>query len=251
MVSRALRCEDLSFALKTRRPQDPQTFLPMSTKVRGYKSETVTVWYNVTRCIHAKECVHGLPQVFDPDRRPWIDPEQAQAGAIAEVIMRCPTGALHATRHDADWTEPTPSANTITVAPDGPLYVRGDLVVEGPDGAIELRDTRIALCRCGASQHKPFCDGSHVEAGFEDDGMLDEVQVKPAKDGADGRLHVQPTVNGPLLLQGPFTMSAPESEPVTGGQAAFCRCGASGNKPFCDGSHRDAGFTSAGGLEGA
>ena len=50
----------------------------------------------------------------------------------------------------------------------GPLWVRGGVQVLGADGsAYEIRN-RVALCRCGASGNKPFCDGSHVSSGFSD-----------------------------------------------------------------------------------
>ncbi|MDX1644676.1 MAG: (4Fe-4S)-binding protein, partial [Thermoanaerobaculia bacterium] len=62
-------------------------------KIRRYETDDLTVLYDVERCIHAEECVHGLPQVFDPDRRPWIEPGEAPAEDVARVIRRCPTGA--------------------------------------------------------------------------------------------------------------------------------------------------------------
>ena len=55
----------------------------------------------------------------------------------------------------------------MTPYPDGPLLVRGDVDIVGPDGTVLPRRRRtIALCRCGMSALKPFCDGSHKAAGF-------------------------------------------------------------------------------------
>lgn len=138
----------------------------MDEKIRAYEGDDVIVRYSVRRCIHAEECVHGLPGVFDPQQRPWIDPDGAPADAVAAVILRCPTGALHYERKDGGAEEPIPEENTIRVAPDGPLYVRGDLEITTPDGTVLLRETRAALCRCGASKIKPFCDNSHEDIGF-------------------------------------------------------------------------------------
>jgi CDGSH-type Zn-finger protein len=56
--------------------------------------------------------------------------------------------------------------------PNGPLYVRGSIEVRDADGSIFRRDTRLALCRCGQSRNKPFCDNSHRQAGFRDAGRL-------------------------------------------------------------------------------
>ena len=62
---------------------------------RAYATPEVTVFYDRGRCRHYAECVRGLPQVFDPTRRPWIRADLADAQAVAEVVRPCPTGALH------------------------------------------------------------------------------------------------------------------------------------------------------------
>ena len=141
----------------------------MKPKILHYSGEKVAVSYDVRRCIHAAECVHGLPEVFDPGRKPWIDPDRADAEQLLQVIMRCPTGALHLERSDGDQAEPKPEQNTAIVERNGPVYLRGDLELVTLEGEVLLKDTRIALCRCGASENKPFCDGSHVRVGFEGD----------------------------------------------------------------------------------
>lgn len=59
---------------------------------------------------------------------------------------------------------------TITACPNGPLLVRGDIALVDADGApIPRRRRTIALCRCGLSSIKPFCDGSHKTSGFRTD----------------------------------------------------------------------------------
>jgi len=59
---------------------------------------------------------------------------------------------------------------TITSYPDGPLVVRGDVDLVTADGeTIERKRRTIALCRCGLSTIKPFCDGTHRAAGFQAD----------------------------------------------------------------------------------
>jgi uncharacterized Fe-S cluster protein YjdI len=138
----------------------------MSSKIREYTGEGIVVSYDVQRCIHAAECVRTLPQVFDPNRRPWINPQDASADDVAAAVQRCPTGALHFTRTDGGAPEPVPTENTITLEPNGPLYIRGNIELTDAQGTIVLHDTRVALCRCGASEIKPFCDGSHERVGF-------------------------------------------------------------------------------------
>jgi CDGSH-type Zn-finger protein/uncharacterized Fe-S cluster protein YjdI len=212
----------------------------MANPAKAYEGEDITVTYSARRCIHAAECVHGLGAVFGPERRPWIAPDAAPADQLAEVILRCPSGALHFRRKDGGAEEAIPAANTVTVGPDGPLYLRGNLDVEMPDGATHP-DTRAALCRCGASANKPFCDNSHLTVEFKNDAVFQKVVVKSAEDGADGPLTVTPSRNGPYLLQGPFELIGAEAS-VRGIRATLCRCGGSANKPFCDGTHNKIGF---------
>ncbi len=219
----------------------------MSNKLSVYPGVKISVQYDAKRCIHAAECVRGLPGVFDSNRKPWINPNEADADAVAEAVMRCPTGALHFLHHDDGPAETAPAINSISVHPDGPLLVRGRLEILGADGGVVLEDTRVALCRCGASRNKPFCDGSHTQAGFQEAGLLGANVVKTvAADAQDTVLRITPSANGPLALQGPAEIAS------TGGQTAYsgnrmylCRCGASDNKPFCDGAHARTDFNSS------
>jgi uncharacterized Fe-S cluster protein YjdI/CDGSH-type Zn-finger protein len=140
----------------------------MSENVRHYADDAIDITYDGRRCIHAAECVNGLPAVFDTARRPWILPGGASADAIAAVITKCPSGALHFTRLDGGAAETTPDHTTIVTTPGGPLYVRGRVQLRSAHGSATLEDTRLALCRCGQSDNKPFCDNSHRDVGFED-----------------------------------------------------------------------------------
>ncbi len=59
-----------------------------------------------------------------------------------------------------------PTGVTITLRPNGPMLVQGDVTVIGTDGSEIDRGGRVAFCRCGASATKPFCDRSHMANGF-------------------------------------------------------------------------------------
>jgi uncharacterized Fe-S cluster protein YjdI/CDGSH-type Zn-finger protein len=141
--------------------------MKLKDNLRHYANEAIDITYDARRCIHASECVRGLPEVFDTNRRPWILPSGAGADAIAAVIERCPSGALHYTRRDGGAAESPPEQTTITPVPGGPLYVRGLIELRSPDGGQIVEDTRAALCRCGQSENKPFCDNSHIGTGFD------------------------------------------------------------------------------------
>ena len=143
-----------------------------SDKIRHYADEQIDISYDVRRCIHAAECIRGLPAVFDKTRRPWIMPSGASADEIAKVIAQCPSGALHFKRRDGGPRETPAAPTTIEPTPGGPLYVRGFVQLRSADGGSVVEDIRMALCRCGQSQNKPFCDNSHFDAGFDDPGAV-------------------------------------------------------------------------------
>lgn len=230
----------------------------MSRRVRRYESDEMLVEYDVRRCIHSAECVRRLSRVFDPDRVPWIDPSAADADAIAHVVQRCPTGALHYRRTDGGAAEEPDAENVARIGADGPVYVRGRIRIELPGGDV-MEETRVAFCRCGASRDKPFCDGSHEELPFRDPGairggrLVPREEIESAASGAAGAegSPVEPepepvtfrcAENGPLLVAGPLRVEGTDGSVSAGHKGALCRCGHSATKPFCDGSHRDAGF---------
>jgi CDGSH-type Zn-finger protein/uncharacterized Fe-S cluster protein YjdI len=230
----------------------PLLFLPAyrmttrltSQKLRRYDGEDITISYDVKRCIHAEECVRGLPRVFDPGRRVWVNATQANAGEIAKTVQRCPTGALHFRRTDGGMEEAIPRCNEVRITPDGPLYFRGELEIHTPTGM--LKETRAALCRCGASRNKPFCDNSHEGIAFR---SSDESGMTATARGTEGGLlRVMPATNGPSIVEGSLTLVSNDGRTRTacGPRVAFCRCGHSRNKPFCDRSHVKAGFRAAG-----
>ena len=131
-----------------------------------YKSDKIEVSYFPKLCIHAKECVKGLPKVFDPDKKPWIEPEKGDPEKLAEVIERCPTGALKYRRLDSDKGEQYSANPTVKIVKNGPLYLKGDIQLFDDENNLITNDGRIALCRCGASKNKPFCDNTHMEIKF-------------------------------------------------------------------------------------
>ena len=66
---------------------------------KAYRSEKITVSFDLQRCIHARECVRGLPEVFDTEKRPWIQPDNTEPDTITTVVLRCPSGALQFLSH--------------------------------------------------------------------------------------------------------------------------------------------------------
>lgn len=211
----------------------------MSSKARRYRGEQIDVTYDLKRCIHAAECVRGLPAVFNTAERPWIQPAKGTPEAVAEVVMRCPTGALQIEQKEGGSPEPIPQENRIVLTPDGPLYLRGDLTLEVDEARVH--ETRVALCRCGQSANKPFCDNTHRKVGFTHDGQMEAAP--PTEQPLSGPLTITPTPRGPLRLSGNFEVVGADGRCLyRGTKAALCRCGGSANKPFCDGSHKGNHF---------
>jgi uncharacterized Fe-S cluster protein YjdI len=124
---------------------------------RAYAGPEVTVFYDRGRCRHYARMRPWPAAGVRPNRRPWIRADLADPNAIAEVVRRCPTGALHYRLWAGDPEEPA-RPTTITRDPAGPLLVRGDLHLDTPDGARD--ETRAALCGCGQTSTQPFCDGA-------------------------------------------------------------------------------------------
>ncbi len=133
--------------------------------------------------------------------------------------------------------------NRIKVRENGPLLCTGDIRVVDAEGEALYSGNDVVLCRCGASANKPFCDGSHRESGFE----ADDVELGIDSGGLendDGPLTITVRNNAMLIAKGPMEItSADNSVAAVRSKAALCRCGASANKPLCDGSHKTCGFS--------
>ncbi|MGD8999479.1 MAG: CDGSH iron-sulfur domain-containing protein [Granulosicoccaceae bacterium] len=134
--------------------------------------------------------------------------------------------------------------NSIMVRPDGPLICHSDtaVIIRDADGNIIRQDREIALCRCGASGNKPFCDGSHKAAGFQGEQEFTDDRAEDIT-GQEGDLVITVKQNAMLSINGPVTIFSRSGDSVTTRtRGALCRCGQSNKKPFCDVSHKQTGF---------
>jgi len=203
------------------------------------------------------------------------------------------------------------AAPKITCAPSGPYLLADGSGVRRASGKTWPAAPSVALCRCGGSSNKPFCDGTHGKNGFRDDNTADPAKnrrnayagkritifdnraicahaafctdelksvfrhhdtpwidpdgaevdrviatIRKCPSGAlsyaiDG-VKAEPPRRAPMVTvtdHGPYAVTGSiELVGVKLGAGAspehytLCRCGASKNKPFCDGSHWDVGF---------
>jgi CDGSH-type Zn-finger protein/uncharacterized Fe-S cluster protein YjdI len=216
---------------------------PPSSVVDGVEiveGGALTLKFEAKRCIHARHCVLGQPGVFHANvQGPWLDPDATHVEGLVTVAHMCPSGAIRYARKDGGPDEAPPPVNLAQIRENGPLGLRAELVLDGqPAGC------RATLCRCGASQNKPFCDGSHAAAGFVASG---EPATRPSEPLAvrNGPLDIRPQRNGPLVVSGNLEICAGTGRTVDRVTSArLCRCGGSQNKPFCDGTHARIDFQS-------
>jgi len=129
------------------------------------KGDTTVIW-KPDLCYHSKNCVKNLPEVFNPNRKPWIDTENASEEALKNAIGKCPSGAL-SFRVKGEEQKSDTMSTTIEPMKNGPVIVKGKLSLKSEGGEESLGQQMIALCRCGASSKKPYCDGSHSKINFE------------------------------------------------------------------------------------
>lgn len=212
------------------------------SKVEVVRGRDVTIHFDAQRCIHSRHCVLDAPTVFKANTPgEWIYPDTVHVETVVGVAHSCPSGAIHYERHDGGPVEGAPPVNQLRIRENGPYAVHAPLQLAGRDDGY-----RATLCRCGQSKNKPWCDGSHVSAGFQASGEPASGAVDPLAQ-RDGPLAVTPLLNGPLQVQGNLEICAGTGRTVARiTEARLCRCGQSKNKPFCDMSHVAAGFTAEG-----
>jgi CDGSH-type Zn-finger protein len=138
---------------------------PTAERQQHYEAIGITVNEDASLCAHAGFCAtvraqerwQTVQQVDDPDLR---------AELVAQ-LEACPSGTLTYTLPEGLESE-RPHEPEIAVVRDGPLWLRGGVRLVSSDGFVYEPRGRVALCRCGRSENKPFCDGSHKDAGFTD-----------------------------------------------------------------------------------
>jgi len=156
----------------TNKDHKPVKFSPEVRQItKKYSNGEITVVWKPSLCTHSKVCWKGLPEVFNPEKRPWITPSGSTTEKITDQVNQCPSGALSYFHHttSGDAKEPERAKETSEGSPavrvqlmdDGPLIIFGDILVKDASGNEVIRKRVTSFCRCGLSKVLPYCDGAH------------------------------------------------------------------------------------------
>lgn len=149
---------------------------------KHYSNGTDTIVWKPDLCQHSGNCFGNLPEVFNPRINPWVKPENASSSELLSVVRACPSGALSVLGDNpVEESDQEPEvlgksskggvkdagAVMVKVTKGGPYMITGVITVKHHDGSVSERNSVTALCRCGQSKKKPFCDGSHVKSELD------------------------------------------------------------------------------------
>jgi uncharacterized Fe-S cluster protein YjdI len=132
---------------------------------KEYATDEIVVEWEPRLCFHSQNCVRSLPQVFDDSRRPWVKVDAATADEVDAAVALCPSGALRTRRFGRPGRKRL-RPSELRASTNGPLLVSGGVRILDADGTVLYVGEKAALCRCGGSGSKPFCDGTHEKIGF-------------------------------------------------------------------------------------
>jgi CDGSH-type Zn-finger protein/uncharacterized Fe-S cluster protein YjdI len=148
----------------------------MENITKKYTNGEITVVWKPRLCIHAAICFTELPKVFIPYERPWIKMENATTEDIMDTVAKCPTQAIsYYWNHKNQQDQQTEKEKTeVVIIKNGPFLVKGSFKILDIDGNEIVTNIPASLCRCGQTQKKPFCDGSHIQNNFKIDNERSE-----------------------------------------------------------------------------
>lgn len=154
----------LGFSSENENP--PQT----ADRRKDYLGGKITVHDNRRICSHSAECLRHLESVFRLGERPWINPDRATVESVIDTVKKCPSGALSYTVDGLEHRDQIGRKPVVIVDKNGPYRVEGGIELLGIENwAVGASKEHYTLCRCGASNNKPFCDGTHLSIMFKDE----------------------------------------------------------------------------------
>lgn len=144
--------------------------------IKEYSNGEVTVYWQSELCIHSANCLIGLPSVFNTKKRPWINVHASGSKEIMKIVDTCPSRALiylKSTKFITSKPRKTVKKKSkfarVQIMENGPALITGNFIIRNPKKKkIKIYNEVAAICRCGGSKKKPFCDGTHQTIGFKD-----------------------------------------------------------------------------------
>jgi CDGSH-type Zn-finger protein len=136
---------------------------PGDTRRKVFRGQGVVMTDDESLCMSAGFCGTRFTKVW---RMIELTADPEVLARLIRMVSNCPSGRLEYALADGEPVEPQylPSIATIV---DGPLWVRGGIPIEAPDGFVYEVRNRVTLCRCGRSSNMPFCDNTHQKIGFK------------------------------------------------------------------------------------
>jgi len=136
---------------------------PGSTRRVVYRGVGVVMTDDTSLCMSSGFCGTRFTKVWQMIEA-TADPEVL--ARLMRMVSNCPSGRLEYALEDGVLVEPGYLLSIATIV-DGPLWVRGGIPIEAPDGFVYEVRNRVTLCRCGRSSNMPFCDNTHQKLGFK------------------------------------------------------------------------------------
>ena len=141
-------------------------------KTDDYVGRKITIHDDRGICAHIGFCTAGLPKVFQMGVEPWINADAESVEKIVKTIKKCPSGALSYSIDGVLYNKFSEHPE-IKITKDGPYFVKGSIELHDKDHPES--EEHFALCRCGKSKNKPFCDGEHWYSKFKDEGKAKPI----------------------------------------------------------------------------
>jgi uncharacterized Fe-S cluster protein YjdI len=141
----------------------------MASLKKKYTKDLLTVVWQPELCIHSEICFKGLPEVFNPAQSPWVNLDGSNIEKIRNQVRKCPSGALSFEISNVNEQNLNKMEKNVIldITENGPILINGPVHVKYK-GKEEIKEAKtIALCRCGFSTNKPYCDGSHRKEEFQ------------------------------------------------------------------------------------
>lgn len=139
---------------------------------KEYATGEITVFWRPELCIHSANCLMVLPGVFNTRKRPWININGGTTAEIIDAVNTCPSRALtyfknpkyKLPKNKKRSKKSVSKLTHINLLQNGPYMISGNFIIRDADKKkVKVSTDVVALCGCGKSGNKPFCDATHLK----------------------------------------------------------------------------------------